>query len=184
MNKKLLVHIEIPSNSKIKYEYSRELKKMLVDRVLVGDFAYPVNYGYVAEALDYDGDELDVLVYSPHTFLPGVALHGRLVGSMEMIDDGETDTKLIVVHADDKALDHIQHLNDIPKEWINKVQTFFSTYKNYKRVGITKINGFHDEKHATAEYEACVKLMQEYGQLSKKDFIAKMKREHPEKYPK
>ncbi|SGA31532.1 inorganic pyrophosphatase [Chlamydia abortus] len=32
---------------------------------------------------------------------------------MKMIDDGETDTKLIVVHADDYRLDHIKTLNDV-----------------------------------------------------------------------
>lgn len=41
-----------------------------------------------------------------------------------MIDDGETDTKLICVHADDYRLDNIQSLSDLPSEFLEKVKTF------------------------------------------------------------
>ncbi|SYV97634.1 inorganic pyrophosphatase, partial [Mycoplasmopsis edwardii] len=50
---------------------------------------------------------------------------------MKMIDDGETDTKLIAVHADDYRLDHIQKLEDLPAPFLDTVKTFFSTYKNW-----------------------------------------------------
>lgn len=184
MNKEIIVNIEIPKGSKIKYEYDRKTGKIVVDRILVGDFFYPANYGYVAEALDYDGDELDVLVYSEHTFHPGVSLNARIVGAMKMIDDGETDTKLIAVHADDKELDGIKNLKDIPSRWLKEVETFFTTYKNYKRPGITSVEGFEDYAYAIKEYDECVELMKNYSYLTKKEFIEKMKALHPEKYPK
>ena len=47
-----------------------------------------------------------------------------------MIDDGETDTKLIAVHHDDYRLDNINKLEDLPTNWLDNVKTFFSTYKN------------------------------------------------------
>ncbi|MDK2819627.1 MAG: inorganic diphosphatase, partial [Mycoplasmataceae bacterium] len=63
MNDKIIkVIIEIPSGSNIKYEYNRETQKICVDRILRGDFVYPANYGFIETALDWDGDELDVLV--------------------------------------------------------------------------------------------------------------------------
>ncbi len=58
------VIIEIPKDSNIKYEFDRETRKMKVDRILRDGFIYPSNYGFIEEALDWDGDELDVLVYS------------------------------------------------------------------------------------------------------------------------
>ncbi|TNK98568.1 inorganic pyrophosphatase, partial [Mycoplasmopsis pullorum] len=58
------IKIEIPKNSKIKYEYNRKTQEIEVDRILRGDFVYPCNYGFIPEALDWDGDELDVLLYS------------------------------------------------------------------------------------------------------------------------
>ncbi len=184
MKKEIVVNIEIPKGSKIKYEFDRKTGKIFVDRILVGDFWYPANYGFVAEALDWDGDELDVLVYSDHVFHPGVQLKARIVGAMKMIDDGETDTKLIAVHADDKELEKIMNLKDIPSRWLKEMETFFTTYKNYKRPGITSVSGFEDEAHALKEYAECVELMKNYSYLTKKEFIEKMKVMHPEKYPK
>ncbi|APJ38591.1 inorganic diphosphatase [Mycoplasmopsis pullorum] len=176
------IKIEIPKNSKIKYEYNRKTQEIEVDRILRGDFVYPCNYGFIPEALDWDGDELDVLLYSSETFAPGVKLNARIVGAMKMIDDGETDTKLVAVHADDYRLDHIQKLEDLPLPFLDTVKTFFSTYKNWKRPGITSVDGFENVEWALKEYDECVELMHKYGSLDKKDFLAKMKQEHPEKY--
>jgi len=35
---------------------------------------------------------------------------------MKMMDDGETDTKLIAIHSDDYRLDEILTLEDVPKK--------------------------------------------------------------------
>lgn len=180
--KVIKVIIEIPKDSNIKYEFDRETRKMKVDRILRDGFVYPSNYGFIEEALDWDGDELDVLVYTNEKFVPGVEVNARIVGAMKMIDDGETDTKLIAVHHDDYRLSEIQKLEDLPKTWLEKVETFFSTYKNWKREGITKVPGFESIEWAWKEYEECYKLMKDYGHLPKEEFIEKMKKKHPEKY--
>lgn len=182
--KKLLVdvNIEITKDSNIKYEYDREKQQIVVDRILRDGFKYPANYGSLREALDWDGDELDVLVFSPEKFIPGSVLKARIVGAMKMIDDGETDTKLIAVHEDDYRLDQYQELKDIPEWWLKEVSYFFSNYKNWKKPGITSVEGFEDISWAIQEYEECVHLMNEYGKLPKKEFIKQMKEKHPEKY--
>lgn len=185
MSKKVKVYIEIPKGSNIKYEYDRENNEMVVDRILRDGFVYPANYGSLREALDWDGDELDILVYSSEQFMPGVALNARIIGAMQMIDDGEVDTKLIGVHEDDYRLSHINTLDDLKEydsQWLEEVRVFFSTYKNWKREGITKVSGFNDLAWAIKEYDECVELMQKYGSLKKQDFINKMKELHPEKY--
>ena len=99
-----------------------------------------------------------------------------------MIDSGETDTKLIGVHADDYRLDNINSLKDVDKMWLQNVKNFFTTYKNFKGEGITKITGFEDINWAENEYNECCHLMEKYGQMDKDKFIEKMKKEHPEKY--
>ncbi|WP_036451997.1 inorganic diphosphatase [Mycoplasma buteonis] len=182
MKKIVQAKVEIQKNSRIKYEFNRKTNQIEVDRILRGDFVYPCNYGFIPEALDWDGDELDVLIYSPETFIPGVAVNVRIIGAMKMIDDGETDTKLIGVHADDYRLDNINSLNELPEPFLDSVKTFFSTYKNWKRPGITIVDGFEDVEWAIKEYNECVELMEKYGSLPKKEFIEKMQKEHPEKY--
>ncbi|AWX69227.1 inorganic diphosphatase [[Mycoplasma] anseris] len=180
--KNIEVNIEISKNSNIKYEYDRKTNKIKVDRILRGDFKYPANYGYISEALDWDGDELDVLVYSSETFLPGTSLEARVIGAMKMIDSGETDTKLIAVHADDYRLDHIKSLKDIDQMWLVSVKNFFSTYKAFKGENITQVIGFEDIDWAEKEYNECCELMEKYGSMDKKEFVKKMQKEHPEKY--
>ena len=180
--KNLSVIIEIPKDSNVKYEFNRKTQKIEIDRILRDGFKYPANYGFIPEALDWDGDELDVLIYSSHKFIPGVVANVRVVGAMQMIDDGETDTKLLAVHADDYKLESINKLEDLPKDFLDQVKTFFSTYKNWKREGITKVPGFKDATWAAKEYEECVELMNKYKNMDKDEFIKKMMQEHPEKY--
>lgn len=182
MKKIITVNIEIQKGSNIKYEYDRKQGKIVVDRILRDGFKYPANYGYVAEALDWDGDELDVLVFSEEKFQPGVALNARIVGAMKMIDQGETDTKLIAVHADDYRLDQIQALEDLPRKWLKEVESFFTTYKNWKGEGLTSVSGFEGIGYAIKEYTECVSLMNDYGKMDKDEFIKLMMERHPNKY--
>ena len=174
--------VEIQKNSRIKYEYNRATGNIEVDRILRGDFVYPCVYGFVPNALDWDGDELDVLLYTEEQFQPGVILKAKIIGAMKMIDSGETDTKLIAVHADDYRLDKIEKLEDLPKEWINSVEHFFSHYKDWKKPGITKVEGFEGLEWSNKELEECIELMNKYGKLQKEKFLEKMKKEHPDKY--
>ncbi|MGL4950317.1 MAG: inorganic diphosphatase [Mycoplasma sp.] len=177
----LNVTIEIPKNSKIKYEFDRKTGQISVDRILVGPSGYPQNYGFVREALDWDGDELDVLLISDQEFLPGVNVPTRIIGAMEMIDGGETDTKLIGVIDCDPRYSHIKKMEDLNQHLLLEIKDFFQTYKNLSNKKV-EIKGFQDLKWATAEYNECVELMNKYGSMPKDEFVKKMMKEHPNKY--
>ena len=56
------VFIEIARNSHIKYEYDKEIKALICDRVLHTPFKYQFNYGFIPNTLSLDGDPLDVIV--------------------------------------------------------------------------------------------------------------------------
>lgn len=178
---KLNVTIEIPKNSDIKYEYDRKTNQIIVDRILYGSMSYPQNYGFIREALDWDGDELDILVIANHSFMPGVVVPCRILGAMEMVDSGETDTKLIGVIDCDPRFNHINELSDVPEHLLKEIQDFFENYKNLQNKKVI-INGFKNKDWAIQEYKHCVELMNKYSNLEKDEFIKKMKNEHPEKY--
>ncbi|MCF0217642.1 MAG: inorganic diphosphatase [Malacoplasma sp.] len=178
---KLNITIEIPKNSNVKYEFDRKTKKISVDRILYGTEVYPHNYGFIEEALDWDGDELDALVIANQSFLPGVSVPVRIIGAMEMIDDNETDTKLISVIDCDPRFKHINNLNDLGEHTLKEIKNFFETYKLLQNKKVV-IKGFHDVKWAEKEYLECVELMKQYKNLDKDEFIKKMQKEHPEKY--
>ena len=99
-----------------------------------------------------------------------------------MIDDGETDTKLIAVHSDDYRLVDMKTIDDVPKKWLREVETFFTTYKNWKREGITSVAGFEDYSWAIQEYKECVELMNKYGSMDKDEFVKQMMNQQPDKY--
>lgn len=173
--------IEIPKNSKVKYEYNRKTGKISVDRILYGPSAYPQNYGYIPEALDWDGDELDVLVIADQEFMPGVVVPTRILGAMEMIDGGETDTKLIGVIDCDPRFKDYDSLKSLPEHLLLEIKDFFETYKRLQKKEVI-VKGFEEVDWAIKEYHECVHLMDKYGKIDKDEFVELMKKEHPEKY--
>lgn len=178
---KIEVTIEIPKHSNVKYEYDRQTKSIKVDRILFGSEVYPQNYGFLPEALDWDGDELDIFVLSDQSFMPGVKVPARIIGAMEMIDSGETDTKLIGVIDCDPRYSHINSINDINEHLLKEISNFFQNYKILQNKKVV-VKGFKEKAWAINEYNECVDLMKKYGQLPKEEFIEKMKKEHPDKY--
>lgn len=175
------VTIEIPKGSKIKYEYNRATKQISVDRILYGSSGYPQNYGFLKEALDWDGDELDCLVIADQSIGTGISVPTRVIGAMEMIDDGETDTKLIGVIDCDPRYTHIKSLKDLNQHLLAEIKDFFENYKNLQHKKVI-VRGFQDQAWAVKEYKECCALMKKYGKMPKAAFINKMKKAHPNKY--
>ncbi len=183
MSKVIDVVIEIPKLSNIKYEYNRQTGKISIDRILYGSNVYPENYGFIPNALDWDGDELDILVIADQPFNPGIIVPTRILGAMKMIDDGETDTKLIgVIDCDPRYKDY-QSLSDLPKHKLDVIKDFFENYKNLQHKSVN-VGEFKDSSWANDELQNCIQLMQEYGKMPKDEFITLMMKKHPEKYSK
>ena len=174
-NNILNVIIEIPKNSCVKYEYDRFSNKIIVDRVLYGSNFYPQNYGFIPKTLDYDGDELDCLVISNQPLYPGCIVPTKIIGAMEMIDDGDKDTKLIGVISCDPRFENINSFNDLAKNYLLEIKDFFQNYKNLQNKKVI-IKNFKDKEWALNEYEKCVKLMKKYGHLPKNSFLKMIKK--------
>ena len=173
--------IEISKNSNIKYEYNSEKKRLFIDRVLYGKEIYPQNYGFFENTLDWDGDPLDGLVIANDSFLPGSECTVRILGTMEMIDGGETDTKIISVFDGDPRLEHIKEMSDIPEFTLKEIKNFFLNYKILQKKEV-KINRFGKIKDAEHTLKECENLYSKYNKLEKNKFINKMKKENPKKY--
>ncbi|AGX88886.1 inorganic diphosphatase [Mycoplasma parvum] len=119
--------IEISKHSNLKYEFNNQ--KLKLDRVLFGSEVYPHNYGFISDTLSEDGDPLDVVVLSNFSSTPGTYLDGRILGTLEMIDSGEQDWKVIAIMDSDPRLKHINSLEDVPKHWKDELINFFENYK-------------------------------------------------------
>jgi inorganic pyrophosphatase len=135
--------VEIPMGSMLKIEWDRKRAAFTLDRVEPSIFAKPVNYGFIPQTLDDDGDELDTLVVCAEPIPTGVWLEAKIIGVMNFVDDGENDYKIIVVPADDRNTgDSINSLEDLGERWQQKVREHFTHYKDLKKPGTTEVTGF------------------------------------------
>ncbi len=141
--------VEIPKWSTLKIEWNRELAVFELDRVEPSIFAKPVNYGFIPQTLDEDGDELDTLIITNEPIPTGVYLKARVIGVLKFVDDGEVDDKIIVVPADDRNTDDaITSISDLQERWKQKIEHHFSHYKDLKKPGSTTVKGWGDGEEA------------------------------------
>ncbi len=153
------VIIEIPRGSANKYEVDKETGLIKLDRANYSSAPYPFDYGFAPQTLWEDGDPLDVLVLSTFPLHPGILVSVRPVAVMEMIDNGESDYKVIAVPAEDKRFDDVQDLADLNKHNLKEYQHFFETYKALKgKPAPVEINGIKGKAEALAAVEKSVEL--------------------------
>lgn len=143
------VVVEIPAGSSHKIEWNRNLACFELDRVEPIAFAKPCNYGFIPQTLDEDGDELDALIFTEQPLTTGIFLRAKVLGVMKFIDDGEVDDKVIVVPADDRNNGNAYNsLEDLPAQFIKQLEFHFNHYKDLKKPGTTKVEGFFDAAEA------------------------------------
>lgn len=141
--------VEIPQGSFLKIEWHRDTATFMIDRVEPSIYAKPVNYGFIPQTLDEDGDELDTLVVCDQPIPTGVWLEARIVGVLNFIDDGEADYKIVVVPADDRNTgDSIKTLDDLGERWKQQITEHFAHYKDLKKPGTTVVEGWGDAEAA------------------------------------
>ena len=121
----------------------------MLDRVEPGIFAKPVNYGFIPQTLDEDGDELDVLLVCDEPVPTGVWMEAKIIGILNFEDDGEMDHKVVVVPADDRNTgNRINSLDDLGERWKQQIEHHFSHYKDLKKPGATIVQGWGDVEDA------------------------------------
>ncbi|MBP6888238.1 MAG: inorganic diphosphatase [Candidatus Pacebacteria bacterium] len=156
------VIIEIQKGSHNKYEINKESGLLELDRANYSDAAYPIDYGFAPQTHWEDGDALDVLVLATYPLPPLTLVAVRPVAVMEMMDEGESDYKIVAVPVKDKRWDDVNDLEDINKHTLKEIKHFFETYKELKG-GKVEVSGFKGKKEA---YEAVTKSIELY----KKEF--------------
>ena len=147
------VVIEIPADSKNKYEYDEKLHVIKLDRVGYSAMAHPYDYGFIPKTRSEDGDHLDAFVILDHSVFPGCLVAGRPVGMVKMIDDGEKDEKIICVPATDPRYAHIMELDQLSPHLPKEIQHFFEHYKDLqnKKTEITGWEGAEAAKQTIQE---------------------------------
>ena len=151
--------IEIPYRSRNKYEEDEE-GKIKLNRVLYSAMGYPTEYGTIEKTLAPDGDPLDILVIATEPTYPGCIVPARVVGYLDMSDDGKGDYKLISVVDCDPRYDNIHELSDVPEFTLSEIKNFFENYKQLQNIEV-EVRGFHNKEEALKLYEDCKKAYKE-----------------------
>lgn len=147
--------VEIPKGSKNKYEIDKETGLIALDRVMHTSQDMPFDYGFVPQTLWEDGDPLDVVLLTTYPLHPGILVRVRPVGMMDMVDDGESDVKIIAVPVKDPRFAEIQDLSDVNKHTLKEMEHYFTTYKKLQNKEVV-IKGFGDKKAAMDAFAKAV----------------------------
>lgn len=123
--------IEIPKWCFVKYEFNKELNVLEVDRILSApSTSYPFNYGFLPQTWnEEDNDPLDVIVLSLYSFFPQCIVPCKLIWGIKVIDNGESDYKIIWV-APDKYYTWVEDVTDLSEIEKQDIVYFLEHYKD------------------------------------------------------
>jgi inorganic pyrophosphatase len=139
----LYAFIEITPFDLVKYEVDKQSGYLKIDRPQRGSSQSPALYGFVprtycaghVQALSPastrgDGDPLDICVLSERPISRGeILVRARVVGGLQMVDNGEADDKIIAVLDNDYVWGRARDTRDLPDVLIERLQHYFQTYK-------------------------------------------------------
>jgi len=121
--------IEIPKNTRAKYELDKESGMLKLDRVLYSSMYYPANYGFIPQTYCDDNDPLDIVILSQIVMQPMCLVNAKVIGVMRMLDGGEMDDKIIAVAENDMSVNHINSIDELPRHFFRELKNFFEDYK-------------------------------------------------------
>ena len=139
--------IEIPKNTRAKYELDKDSGLLKMDRVLYSSMYYPANYGFIPRTYCDDNDPLDIVVLSQIDIQPLCIVESRVIGVMRMIDGDEMDDKIIAVAAHDMSVSHIRDVKQLPRHFFRELQNFFEDYKKLENKKVI-VEDFQDREMA------------------------------------
>lgn len=140
------VVIEIPAGTTGKYETNKRNGMLELEQKnglprYVQYLGYPVNYGAIPRSIllkskGGDGDGVDALVLGP-SVERGTVVKGRLIGLLDLIDNGEKDTKAVIV-MEGTPFAKVRSIADLDAKFpgvTTILQTWFTSYKGVGKDG-------------------------------------------------
>ena len=142
--------IEITEGDFNKYEYNEELDILELDRIMQTTMSYPANYGFIPNTKGDDCDALDVLVISSRPITPGVLVSARIIGMLEMEDEGGMDEKILCVPCKkvDALYKDVETYEQLPEILIEKITHFFENYKKLEKEKWVKVKNWKCKEEA------------------------------------
>tara|TARA_Y100000768_G_scaffold222069_1_gene167402 strand:- start:2525 stop:3118 length:594 start_codon:yes stop_codon:yes gene_type:complete len=151
------VLIEIPSGTLEKWELNKD--SGIIERDYkngkprtINYLGYPANYGMIPntlsnEELGGDGDPLDILVLgSPIN--KGELVKVKVIGMIEMLDNGQKDDKFIAVKKNDLIFSKINKVQEIKENFPGLLKILKLWFENYKGINQIQVTNIYDKSIA------------------------------------
>jgi inorganic pyrophosphatase len=161
--------VEIPKESRNKYEYDPELGGICFDRLLQTAAAYPADYGYLPDTLGLDGDVLDAMVCLSEPTFPGCLIPVKAVGLFKMRDEKGIDDKVICVPVNDPNWSCYDDLDDLPVLLRREIEQFFSIYKDLEGKEVV-VDGWRSRAEALEEIDQARARFDEHERATDRHF--------------
>lgn len=141
---------EIPKNTSAKYEAQTSLPYNPIKQdIKNGHLRFyaqdiPWNYGFLPQTWEDsmradpetgtigDNDPVDVLEIGSQAAETGGVYDVRIVGAYQLIDDGETDWKLLAIRLDDPLAESIYDLESLEETLPGELDRIFTWFRTYK----------------------------------------------------
>ncbi len=172
-------YIEMTPFDAVKYEVDKTTGYLRVDRPQLTSSMTPTLYGFIPQtycsarvhALSPtskrgDTDPLDICVITERPINRGeVILRARVVGGIQMVDNGEADDKIIAVLDNDQFWKNANGIDDISPALLERLRHYFATYKLVPgQPSDVQIEDIYDRDHAYSVIEAAMEdYTEEYG---------------------
>lgn len=127
--------VDIPKESKNKYEYDEENGYFKLDRVLHHSMFYPFDYGFIPQTTEPDGDGTDIILLTTYPTFTGCVIKIRLIGLIDTEDEKWFDPKLIAVPITeiDPRWEEYMSINDMSNHTQRELKLFFKEYKKLEK---------------------------------------------------
>jgi inorganic pyrophosphatase len=159
------VVIEIPAGTNQKWEVNKVTGQIEWEQVSPDSFRvinylpYPANYGFVPqtllpEASGGDGDPVDVFVLGSSIAREKI-VKVRIIGIIHLLDDNESDSKLLAVNINDSGFD-VRSYEMLIEEYpgvIDIIKLWLLHYKGPEKINILSVN---DELEAVRFLETAI----------------------------
>jgi inorganic pyrophosphatase len=152
--------IEIPQGSRAKYEIDKDSGLLKLDRVIYSTFYYPSNYGFIPQTYGDDKDPLDILVITSLPVQAMCLMEAKVIGVMQMIDNGDADDKIIAVANTDPSVNHYNNVEEMPRHFFSELRHFFEEYKRLENKTVV-VEEFGDKSTALKVVESAMQLYKE-----------------------
>ena len=144
------VIIEVSKNSNIKYEYDKENKCLILDRILHNTNFFPYNYGFIPNTLSPDGDPVDIIVLCEYSLTPGIMCDVKIIGGINTEDEAGQDDKIIAVLSNktDSTSKDIENISDIGENILKNIRYFLKHYKDNENNKFINVKEFYNKSRA------------------------------------